>query len=1303
MLFPSLSWAGNQYSLTKIGYPQGLSNSAVLSVFRDDKGFMWFSTYDGLNRYDGKKMKVYRSDLDKGDMLLNNTIYQVDASGKDHLWISTSAGLNHFSYAKQSMVESHEIFNDEYRLYANRKGDSWLFKKENLYYYDHKLNKFILGSHPQEFFNRNLPFVDEEGALWLFASEDQKIYRCVVDSTASERITVNVNPVKLHKKRIDYTYYQQGILAFVDRDCDLFLVDLVRNSKVYIRNVADLTNRYGTINGIVSFHDDIILSFIQNGLIKLDGANKYKASVVDNSIRIFSIYKDPVQDIIWVGTDGQGVMAYSRKNTLATHLMFSQLQNKIVRQVRSIYTDPCGDLWFGTKGDGLVRVKNYDQKPKEEVALSDVSVYFPGMKHTLEEYNRGTDEFQVFGIIPSRFRNLLWIGSSDAPALSYYDYQKDQVIPLSGELMDVRKIHQVYEQNDSTLWVTSSGTGFQKFTIVEEDNRLKVKRSQQVQIFKGKNKVDDFFSMTVEGDSVIWLGSRGMGLVRFSLSTQSSVLYHLGAEEFTPINDILSIYQKGKTFYLGTVSGLVCVRLDEHNMGSIYCIDRNRGLLNDMVHGVLEDNNGFLWLSTNKGLVKYNPENTTFHTYYYSNGFQIGEFCDDAFYKSPQTGKLYFGGIEGLLSLEKEGDEDDTYQPDVSFYNLTLGVKSVNINDYYDKNANSLVFKGKLPTLALTFTALDFIEGDNFEYSYRLEGSSHDEWSAFSPENYAKFNSLPYGKYTLHVRYKKDVFDADYKSYSINIHVVHPWYLSIWAILAYMIVVAVVSVYGFILARKYYRREKLVKELMKHEIQKSDMHKVSTRYHELATSFSHIYRMCGQLRKDSNLPDGFQNLLDVTHETILSFAFRSEGGHNLESFIDDYLPVNVPVYDELSVKDLSDELIRMIIYRGQEDLSALTVEIPDDLKVALPKYTLGYILYFLYNRSLESKEQMKIEASLESAHLILRVETSDVLTTDLLDNHQSEIEALNDDFSSYLYQWLCAYALRTLHAQIEHKGDGIILSIPILPITSAPEVAPGKDKKTVLLLEDKSEMVWLVSDLLADDYVVHQVTTAQEAFSYLRKNSPDVFMADTLIYMNKENKFIEYVESNKGLLMGTVFIPMLTWNAAFLSHRDLVRLVDGFVLVPYSILFLKEIVRFATNRVAKNPETLVELPGRQEFVYESTDQANFVKKLMQILDENLDKEDLNTTFIAEQMNISLRQYYRKFKEVSTLSSTDFIKKYRIERAARLLVETDAPVQEIIESVGIQSRSYFYKEFSARFGCTPKAYQKQMQANAKQSE
>lgn len=98
----------------------------------------------------------------------------------------------------------------------------------------------------------------------------------------------------------------------------------MRNTKVYIRNVEELVRKYGAIKGIISFYDDIVIAFIRNGLIKLDAASRYSESVIDRNIRIFSVYKDPVQDIIWVGTDGQGVMVYS-KNILCPHILCSAI------------------------------------------------------------------------------------------------------------------------------------------------------------------------------------------------------------------------------------------------------------------------------------------------------------------------------------------------------------------------------------------------------------------------------------------------------------------------------------------------------------------------------------------------------------------------------------------------------------------------------------------------------------------------------------------------------------------------------------------------------------------------------------------------------------------------------------------------------------------------------------------------------------------------------------------------------------------------------------------------------------------
>ena len=180
--------------------------------------------------------------------------------------------------------------------------------------------------------------------------------------------------------------------------------------------------------------------------------------------------------------------------------------------------------------------------------------------------------------------------------------------------------------------------------------------------------------------------------------------------------------------------------------------------------------------------------------------------------------------------------------------------------------------------------------------------------------------------------------------------------------------------------------------------------------------------------------------------------------------------------------------------------------------------------------------------------------------------------------------------------------------------------------------------------------------------------------------------------------MNTAFIPMLTWKAAFLLQKEFNKLVDGFVVMPYNILFLKEIVNMAVSRRSTKEEAiLVNVPGQKEkdIICDTVEQANFAKQLLQVLDDNLDKEDLGTAFIAEQMNISPRQYYRRFKEISSLSSTDFIKNYRLEKAAGLLLETDWPIQKVISEVGIQSRSYFYKEFASRYGVTPKAYKKAM--------
>jgi AraC-like DNA-binding protein len=147
---------------------------------------------------------------------------------------------------------------------------------------------------------------------------------------------------------------------------------------------------------------------------------------------------------------------------------------------------------------------------------------------------------------------------------------------------------------------------------------------------------------------------------------------------------------------------------------------------------------------------------------------------------------------------------------------------------------------------------------------------------------------------------------------------------------------------------------------------------------------------------------------------------------------------------------------------------------------------------------------------------------------------------------------------------------------------------------------------------------------------------------------------------------------------------------------------VKEIVNMALNKkhnIKDEPIPIHHIQQNeklQNLACDTPEQKAFIENLFTILDENLDRDDLNTPFIAEKMNISARQYYRRFKEISSLSSSDFIKSYRLEKAAEYLRETNWSIQDVINKIGIQSRAYFYKEFASRYGVTPKSYRQQMQ-------
>lgn len=1283
------------YIFRKVDYQQGLSNSAVLCLFQDNRGLMWFGTYDGVNCYDGRNMEVFRSDFSAQKSLSNNVIHSIQQADNNCLWISTHLGINRLSLDSRQVVGYYD-FTDDYYLHSNSKGNTWVVSRDGIFYYNTSYKRFVKINNQKvsvEDMDKRA-FVTDDGVLWIFIQHTGELLQVSQDAFDCDTLSIysTVSSTDFHANPIMDVFYQNGVLCFIDSEHDLYVYDISRQSKIYIRNLSSLVQKYGTIAGIALFYEDIIIGFRTNGLVRLRTSQKYKEEVVDRNVRIYSIYRDPHQNVLWVASDGQGTIMYAKKYSIATNLMLNQLSSNLSRQVRSVMTDNRGGLWFGTKGDGLLHIPDY----RESEEASAVTVYSPEGKQNVMSYMRWNKEFPVYKLVQSRYMDGFWIGSGD-PGLFYYSFADQALHCVENLPAQPTEIHGIDEENDSVLYVVTAGSGFHKLILEKQAGTIRLKSQKSYHFFHGQREITMFYPMLAEGDSILWLGSREKGLIRFDKRTEEYKVISLKEMLHKSVDDVLSLYRtKEGVLYVGTTSGLVCLNSNRGQMKATY-IGREQGLLNDMIHGVLEDENGLLWLGTNRGLIKYNPINGSSHAYFYSAGVQIGEFSDDAYYMCPYTRELFFGGIDGLLYLDKEMQAAPEFYPDILLRKLTIGHTQVVQENYYTDDGKALQFKGAEVSFTLSFIVPDFLSGEDIEYSYQLEGYDKD-WTSFSSINEASYTGVPAGDYLFKVRYKRDVFDTEYRHFSIPVHILSPWYRSAPAYFIYFIIFLLLLGYVIYLLRKNYLQERMMKTLMGTErCRKSETAYTDRRVLE---DFTLIYNYCDQLRAENLSYEQSLEKVSLIRETVMTALLNPDTLHLEE--LKQFFPDRFIVSARMSIQGVSQEVLRTLEEQGI-DHSSITSAIPEHITFPVYKNALYSILYCCYLRIAEMKGTygVIVDMSEQDGKMQLHFSSKDVTVKALyeyLSDKASSVAEKDADyvFGVHLLLGFVRSALERIHAVLRYDHDEsgsrltIVFEPALLPVTGE------QGKKTVLLLEDRDEMTWLISNFLADEYVVHQVKSVQLAFEEIRRSAPALLLVDMTMYANAESTFMEYVSRNRTLLSRTAFIPLLTWKVSSAIQRELILWSDSYVVLPYDILFLREVVHNAIygKREAKQiyMEELGDLAG--QIVCTTTEQADFIRKLLKVIEENLDKEELGSTLIADRMAMSSRQFYRKFKEISNTAPGDLIKSYRMEKAARLLLDEELSIQDVIMEVGISSRSYFYKEFTRRFGMTPKDYREQ---------
>ena len=852
---------------------------------------------------------------------------------------------------------------------------------------------------------------------------------------------------------------------------------------------------------------------------------------------------------------------------------------------------------------------------------------------------------------------------------------------------------------------------------------------------------NEFHSMSYDDEaSLLYLGSRGgYGLVRFNLLTKKYEFIPMNNAGNRAVGDVLCMcYSKDSTFYLGASSGMTQMKLHSGNPAEVRQYSRIDGIKNDMVHGILEDSDGCVWLSTNKGLTKYNPHNRFFHNYE-SPDLDVTEFSDDAYWKCPYTGKLFFGGINGVIWVDPQNDRQENYKPALHFFEMKMGHETHSLYDYTDQKTGYVTIPPNISTFSISFVATDYIHGENYEYSYLLE-NYNTSWTELQKDNEVVFTKLPYGNYVLKVRYKNDVFDSDAKEYFLHIRVLPPWYRGSWAMIAYGLVLATICL-GIVywLRRRIVEKQaevaRKIREEQKEKLYEAKLNFFANITHELCTPLTLINgvndyikisadRLAdGKLEKYArilgenvtNLNELIQEILDIRKIEEVGFSHIQIKRVSVSSLIRKQCESFIPVAEQNGINFTFSDVDKPVYWNT--DVPSLKKIIRNLVSNAF-KYT-------------EQKGTIDVSVRIENESLIIKVYNTgkgiaeaDLKTIfdrfhilgDLDGNNYTQMTSRNG-----LGLFICHSMVQLLRGEInveskEGESAGFIVTLPYLEVEEmdldeqadeeVPVVQPVAAEATaettgnignpvILVVDDNRDIVWLIKETLSSEYAVREAFNAEEALALMDQQTPDLIITDIMMPSMDGFALISRIKSDKF----TRHIPLIVVSAKVSESEQAEGLdlgADVYLTKPFSSVVLHSVV----NRLMANKKELKDYYYSPESAYEQSggqlihqEDKEFMDSVTAIIKENLAQDTLRPELIADKLGMNTRALYRRFKKISPLTPSDFIKDYRMMHAARLLVTTNLSVQEIIYQVGISNKSYFYREFSAKYGVTPGEYRR----------
>ena len=1304
-----------------ISVDKGLSQSTVFTIRQDTLGFMWMGTQDGLNRYDGKSFTVYRPEKGNARSIQSYYIKTIIKDAHGRLWIGGNKGISLYHYDT-----------DDFTNYTvPRANGEW----------------YVSGIAQ-----------DAKQGIWA-SSLNGDLFK--LDLKRNVFAPVNFDAARHGIRKISHISFWRNQLL-IGTDVGLFRMEAGQNGLTRLGPAAD-------INDVLVDKNRLWMATEGNGLVMYDGLTgssvNYrhipgKSSLVDNNVR--GIGKD-ADGNIWLGTF-RGLSIFHAGDGSFESYFHQPSQPFTISQnsVRCIYRDQQNGMWLGTFYGGA----NYYHR-------TDI-------KFNLLSQNTGTESLndQVVSAIQQDDLGNFWIGTNDN-GLNYWDIKRHQVrCYVASESkpngLNANNIKAVASDGKGRLLVGTHNGGMNLLDPATGNAKHFLHDNQNPQSIAG-NLV---YALLRDSQNRIWVGTRS-GLDRFNPVEQTFThIQKDNAGKRLNSDEITFLFEDSQhTIWIGTSGGVArlypdkmlfdtapgaqladvvvkCIaedsshriwvgtrdgiRLYNEQKRSFTVYQNRRASLKGTIYGIQPDDEGNLWISTNGGLVKLNPDTQVVQSFGAQDGLQNNQFNEYAFCKA-RDGMLLFGGIAGISYFYPAKIERQQVQLKVKFTGLEVFNKKVvagdatAILDHHPDQLSSITLSSEYKQFGLVFNAFNYISANRTHYWYKLDGFDPD-WQK-TDQFRAGYTNVPPGDYTFEVKAVGPNGEVS-PVRSIQVRLLPPWYRATWF---YLLLLALCGVAIYVVYRGIVERIRATQQLKTARLEKEKLSYINQVKMDFFTNVSHELRtpltlILGPLEDILNKPStdkwltkqhklmrqNAQRLYNLVDQ-LFEFRKTELGTRKLNVSPGDLVSFVYEIYE--SFLALSERKSLQYTYNSSQAR----------LNFLFDKDAVERILFNLLSNAFKYTKpgnKIHIELDLTDQLAVIKIIDTGIGMTaadlnqifDRFYQVQGQEMNLGSGVGLAFTKQLTELHHGTISAtSVPGEGSTFTVTIPTQPeryrddvqskpvvydLSTGPESQPVPSAENesadvaqsvnlasskVLIVDDNEEIVSYLAEHFGAEFEVYTATNGKVAWELLQEIPVDLILSDVMMPEEDGLHFCKRVKQN----INTSHIPVILLTARAETQQQIKGYetgADDYVTKPFSTSLLdakvKNLLRSRRRLKEYYSSSTQIIP--ENIAFNPLDER-FLKEAMQIVEEHLTDTDFSIDSLARGLGMSRTNLYLKFKALTGESAADFIKKIRFNNAVELMQTRQYTIAQITYMCGFNSPSYFSTAFKQYFGCMPSEY------------